>query len=640
MSVAESTQSGLERLALPAVLVAVGDLDAAEAEIGRLLDARPDDLEALGLLAKVKHIRGELSEAFACWARAHAGAPQGEAARMRLMSLLQLATDPERGAGEFLALGRDHLWRKPTSFLELERVFQLFVKRQPDEARAAAAQVARAYRDRDPEMFKLAVLAEALVAERTGDLEGARRVLEDFGRERGYEGDLDRALALVRIYEQLGGEENLERAANICHFLERTLGPVAEFSNLGRLAAIYRALGREGEAREYEERFLAAFRRRMYRPELADLSAAGAERYIPLPHLAAVRPSDTAVAAEWPLRQRALALALRGERQAARRLLTERFDVLDRKYLADLAAMEGDLETATQLFLGTLEDAIDAEVVGWLLDHATDGLVAAHFRNPAHAEAARAILDTALAERPLRPAPWRRHAALSRMLGELEEAERASARAAALEAARPRAAVGRSLSAAVYHFVGEGKGLVHEVWAARRPAAQGGGGQLEEILGNLTAEMVAGVRNTFLSVREYARAKLPHQTARLGDFNYAYKVTKEDEPSGGLSAGLPSALAFLSAFLDRPLPQDVASSGVLVADAHDVLVVRPVGEADLKVRGAYNRDLRLLLLPEGNRADLQNSPLVPRAVSDELVRFVSNLDQAVSLVFGEEVWLS
>jgi ATP-dependent Lon protease len=89
-------------------------------------------------------------------------------------------------------------------------------------------------------------------------------------------------------------------------------------------------------------------------------------------------------------------------------------------------------------------------------------------------------------------------------------------------------------------------------------------------------------------------------------------VTKEDEPSGGLSAGLPTALAFLSVFLDRPVPQDLASSGVLVTDAHDVLVVRPVGEAEWKVRGAYNRNLRLVILPEGNGADFERSIQVPR----------------------------
>ena len=52
-----------------------------------------------------------------------------------------------------------------------------------------------------------------------------------------------------------------------------------------------------------------------------------------------------------------------------------------------------------------------------------------------------------------------------------------------------------------------------------------------------------------------------------------------------------------------------------------------------------HRDLRLLLLPEGNRADLENSALVPHTVTAELVRFVGNLDEAVTLVFGEDVWL-
>src|SRR5262249_40194469 len=137
-----------------------------------------------------------------------------------------------------------------------------------------------------------------------------------------------------------------------------------------------------------------------------------------------------------------------------------------------------------------------------------------------------------------------------------------------------------------------------------------------------------------------ARAKWPEATRDILDYGYTYKVTKEDEPSGGLSAGLPTALAFLSVFLDRPVPQDMASSGVLVADAHDVLVLRPVGESDYKVRGAANRGLARLLLPEGNRRDLGQSPLVPRPVCDELVRYAPDLDAAVVLTFGEDVFVS
>jgi ATP-dependent Lon protease len=150
--------------------------------------------------------------------------------------------------------------------------------------------------------------------------------------------------------------------------------------------------------------------------------------------------------------------------------------------------------------------------------------------------------------------------------------------------------------------------------------------------------MANDVRNTFLSVREYARARFPHLTRDILDYGYSYKITKEDEPSGGQSAGLPSALAFLSVFLDRPLPQDVASSGVLVSDAHDVLVVKGVGEAEHKLRGAYNRTLRMLLLPRDNRRDLRASPLVPPAVCGEIVRYVADLDEAATLVFGTGIW--
>jgi hypothetical protein len=88
-------------------------------------------------------------------------------------------------------------------------------------------------------------------------------------------------------------------------------------------------------------------------------------------------------------------------------------------------------------------------------------------------------------------------------------------------------------------------------------------------------------------------------------------------------------------FLDHPVPQDVGSSGMLVTDAHDVLVVRPVGEAEWKVRGAFNRNLRLVILPEGNRADFEHSVQVPRPIWTELVRFVPDLDSAVRLVFTD-----
>ena len=134
-------------------------------------------------------------------------------------------------------------------------------------------------------------------------------------------------------------------------------------------------------------------------------------------------------------------------------------------------------------------------------------------------------------------------------------------------------------------------------------------------------------------IQPFPDLKLPSTPEEL------LRTLAEDEPSGGLSADLPAALAFLSVFLDRPASQDVACSGVLIADSHDVLVLGPVGEAEYKVRGAYNRNLRMLILPAANRRDLEASPLVPRAVCDEIVRYASSLEEAVDLAFGADVWM-
>jgi hypothetical protein len=381
----------------------------------------------------------------------------------------------------------------------------------------------------------------------------------------------------------------------------------------------------------------------MHRPSRADVVAAASRRYIPFDRVSTIHFPDEGPEMGASPREDALDRALDGDRDAAAAILRESPAPLDLKYRADLARIGGDWPTAARLYLDSLDgDSGDLRVIGWLLEEqAASPEVIAYFSDPNRATRVRTLLASAVHDFPLRANFWRALGALHRLLGEEPDAARCAAKGDALAAAaaRRRSALGRSLAASVYHFVGAPKGLIHEIWAQRRPAAEGRGGHLEEILGNLTAEMGQAVRNTFLSVREYALAKFPQQTADLFQFGYTYKVTKEDEPSGGLSAGLPTALAFLSVFLNRPLPQDAASSGVLIADAHDVQVVRAVGEPEYKVRGAYNRNLRLLLLPEDNRQELLRTNQVPRPIVDELVRFVADLDQAAGLVFGEDLWM-
>ncbi len=632
-----------DRLPYAEVLVEIGELSDAESQLARVLEDRPEDLAALDLLAKIKHMRGELSEAIACWAQVNAKSSHNQQARMHLSSILQLARDSERGSGEFLVLGPYQLWRKPAAHLELEEVFRIFLGRRTNEARNRCGELARKYRGKDPDLYRLAVMANAWIAELSGELETALSILEELGTERGFETDPNRVLALARLYEQIGTRELLEKAVQIyCHFDRDT----EKISVLGHLEVLHRKLGSEDEAAQYERRFVEVFRRRMHRPTLSDAVRTAARRYIPLYKLAAARFALPGDGLSQPTRrERGIELALSGGRQAAREVFAEAGEALDRKYLADLFVLEGAREEAIALYLASLGAyGNDASVLEWLLEqYAVTGSerIADYFRRPEVGRGALQMLEGLRSASPLRPSPWKQVAVLHRLLGNKREAARCAERAGALEEAamRDRSTVGRVLAAAVYHFVGRPKGLIHEVWAARKPAEHGRGGFLEEILGNLTPEMIQTVRNTFLSVREYARAKWPEQTRDILDYSYTYKVTKEDEPSGGLSAGLPSALAFLSVFLNRSVPQNIASSGALVADAHDVLVVRPVGEPEFKVRGAYNRNLVGVILPEGNRGELESSPLVPRAVCGEIVRYASRLDDAVVVMFGKDVWI-
>ena len=634
----------LDPLQYAKVLTEIGELALAEREVSEILEQAPDNLDALSLAAKLKHIRGELTAAVACWAQIHARSPLREPVRTHLMSMLQMARDPERGAGEFIAIGQDRLMRKPAAYLALEGGFHLFVARQPEQARLHCQRVAGRYRGVDREVYKIAVLSDALFSELSGELEQACATLERLGTERNFETDFDRVTALVELYQRIGSRDKLAAAINICRFLEQRFEPLQV---LGRLALLYRRIGATELAHQYEHRHLAAFRSGM-RVDLAEVLHAGSRRYLPLAQLLRIRLTTTEPPPNATERERALAIALAGDLPEAERSFERLTELLDSKYQAELCALRGDIAGATGRFVALVrEDPEDRFVVGWVLDHLADDTSSAIRETLCDDQLAarvRAQLQAAVELEPTNPLLWRRLGALAGLKPDQRAlASELFARSTALEDRRAlrEHAIGRVLSAAVYHFVGKGKGLIHEVWAERQPTAEGKGGALPDalILGNLSRELRTNVLNTFVAARAYARVKFPRLARDILDYNYAFKMTKEDEPSGGLSAGLPTALAFLSVFLQRPVPQDLACSGVLVADAHDVLVVGAVGEADLKVKGAYHRNLRCVLLPEANRQSLSASPLVPPAIVDEIVEFVPDLDSAVRAAFGDEVLL-
>jgi len=639
----EATVQREARLEEARVLVELGELTQAEAEVTAILEESADDLDALRLFSKIKHMRGQLSLALACYAQLQArGTAPGESARLHLESMLRMAQDPERGAGEFLAVGQ-RLVQKPTAYLALEEAFRLYVARRPHEARAVCRRAAARYRERDVEVYRLSVLADAWISELSGDLEAACAALEQLGRERGFEADLDRITTLVGLYELIGTRDKLQAAVNICRFLERSFGPrfVA-----GRLALLERRLGREAEAQCYEERHLAAYRRWMHRPTFTEVVRVAARRLLPLERLRSMSFVEGEVPESVTPDEHAIARTLVGDVAEAGRILASGIEVLDVKCRANLAAlMEGESDRAVGLCLQALRsDPSDPHLAGWLLDVQTRAPredIAEILRDRPIASRVLAELEIVVKTAPADPRVWRRLATFFGLQpGGREQQIQFDDRAVALEsAAQDRARVsGKVLAAAIYRFFGRPCGLIHEVWATREmpPVGQAGGTlRRDDILGAVTDELKDSVRNTFLAVREYARAKFPHRTRDILDYNYCYKVTKEDEPSSGVSAGIPTGLAFLSLFLQQPVAADMVSTGTLVADAHDVLTVGPVGDIEPKVDAAFHRNLAMIVVPRGNQAQLEQSALVPRAITREIVRFVSDFDEAVRLAFGE-----
>jgi hypothetical protein len=387
----------------------------------------------------------------------------------------------------------------------------------------------------------------------------------------------------------------------------------------------------------------------MQRPSYSETISVAAAHYLPIERLRRIAFTDVAHDPEWPPRARAIAAALEGRLREAKPLLSGGTDLLDVKYRANFEALEsGDSDPAVQCHLRALRaDPQDIDILGWLLDSVArrhSRAIADVMRDPDMGPRALECLETAARIAPGEPLRWRRLATFFALQprGEAQSRSFLERSIAVERAARERSrAIGRVLSPAIYRLMGQPFGVIHEVWVSRERAAPPPGGVLrrEDILGSLTDQMRDDVRNTFLAVREYAQSRFPHSTRDLLDFNYTFKVTKEDEPSGGTSAGLPTAMAFLSMFLQRPVPQDTAFTGVLVTDAHDVINVRPVGDLEHKVDGAYHRNLRMLVVPAGNRTQLEQSNLVPRAIVGELVRHVATLEDATKLVFGEEAFL-
>jgi len=652
--------ASLEHLLLEArVLLEANQVAEAEEVARRALSMEPKSLSALNMLARVCHVQGRLSEMIELWRRVQLLAPHREGALVQLGILHRLASDDEAVRMRFVAVGENAYARKHPGQVELESAFAKFRQGDLKGALLACEHLASTSREKVPALQKLAVLQKAWFQERTDDLESAHATLQAFGRERGFEVDFDRLGFLARICERLGTPAALSQAIHIHEHLNIHFG---KLSSLPRLVALYQAIGDSARAEAYSREFQRRFARRMQKPLVPEIVHALARHYVRLsafPRLSIGAEDSAGVERELRLassvagrqRRRALLAHFAGDSARARRIwrrLTQSRSATakDFGYLADSLASAGQAREAHASYLEAVRRA-PASVALWrqLLSGLAAGqderpvkalLADPAIRNPAH----EALRRSAIADHA-DPRPWQDLALIERFAGLEEDAARHEQKARALQQALSRSPeLGRVLVAAAYALYGKPKGIVHEIVATRRLVTAGAGGVLEEggILGSVTPDLSAVVRLTLATALDFARAHWPHLAADTNNYVYALKIAKEDEPSSGSSAGLPVALAFLSLILGRRVPSDLAVSGSLVSDSQRHVVLRRIGDAPHKVKGAYHRNLSMILLPEENRPDVECGDVVPLTVARELVRYAADLSQAIEIVWGREVW--
>lgn len=639
-----------DRLAVARVWLACRRPMEAQAELGEALALSPHNPDALGLMGRAKHMLGELTEAIRCWESMRAHSPHNETVLQNLGMLHQLAQDRR----DRDLPGAQH----QGALKEIERALRLFSDGQLAESLRVLDRSSRKQRTNDPDGYKLTLMARAWIQQTAGDTTGACSTLEGLGSHERFATDLDRLLFLVRLYESSNIPALIDRAIQVCHYIA---GRYEKITILSRLARLYQRQGQHAAAARYRLLYQQAFARRMGQPTPKEVVRAAMLTLLPLDAVELLEFSPDELAAEdkpgLPARSRALLLTLGGQHAEARALLHEHCAsadacALDWAYLAQLHQHAGDLDAARAalqeaLHSSTHDEQLQAQVLGQLCvlwsspvhpvqDATPPEPIGA---DPRTWRRAYELLRVGAARDPMNPAQWNRVAAFERVHGLDAESQRHRARAEALADA-PSQLVGHVQSAAAYYLWGRPKGLIHEVWASRTRAPDGHGGRLEDsdLLGNLAPDLRLMVRNLFDASRVYVNLKFPHRCAQLDQYRYSFKVTKEDEPSSGASAGLPVALAWVSLFLDLPIPQDVAATGALITDAGHQLTVRRVGDIEAKVVGAYHKGLRRIVVPEENRVDIEHSEILPPQVAASMVCYARNLDEALAAVAGPSVW--
>ena len=132
----------------------------------------------------------------------------------------------------------------------------------------------------------------------------------------------------------------------------------------------------------------------------------------------------------------------------------------------------------------------------------------------------------------------------------------------------------------------------------------GPGGAVSLILtGQLGDVMKESARAAFTYATNNA-AKLGIPRDRLGAIEAHIHVPAGAIPKDGPSAGIAIATALVSEMADRPVRQDVAMTGEITLRGR----VLPIGGLKEKVLGAHRAGIKIIIIPKGNEADIEDVP--------------------------------
>jgi ATP-dependent Lon protease len=141
-------------------------------------------------------------------------------------------------------------------------------------------------------------------------------------------------------------------------------------------------------------------------------------------------------------------------------------------------------------------------------------------------------------------------------------------------------------------------------------AQVGPGGAVSLILtGQLGDVMKESARAAFTYATNNA-AKLGIPRDRLGAIEAHIHVPAGAIPKDGPSAGIAIATALVSEMADRPVKQDVAMTGEITLRGR----VLPIGGLKEKVLGAHRAGIKVIIIPKGNEADIEDVPEDVRSV--------------------------